>query len=260
MAEYNGAVRRRLRDRPRSPGRREGGSRRCGVEPARGRPRVFGNALQTSGDAIYGARHVGLKAGRAQRGPGAHRQPPLRLGLPGDRQRRRSRILLGEANAVLAGGTENMTQAPHVIRGAREGLQLGKGAARGLAVVGAHRLLLRPPWRRPPRTSRRSTASPARSRTTLRAALAAARGRGQEPGGFAEEIVPVEVKAGRKTRRASTSDEHPRPDTTLEGLAKLPPGRSRRTAWSPPATRRGSATAPRRVVVASAQRAAAARA
>ena len=46
-------------------------------------------------------------------------------------------IQLGEADIVLAGGMENMSQAPHVIRGLRGGLRLGQGAARGLAVGGA---------------------------------------------------------------------------------------------------------------------------
>src|SRR5262245_56534822 len=88
---------------------------------------VFGNALQTSADAIYGARHVALKAGipvpvpalTVNRLCGSGVQSVISAG---------QRLQLGEASFVLAGGMENMSQAPFVIRGARSGLRLGQGA------------------------------------------------------------------------------------------------------------------------------------
>src|SRR3954463_9184192 len=87
---------------------------------------VFGNVLQTSSDAVYGARHVGLKAGvpvevaalTVNRLCGSGIQAAISGG---------QMIQLGEADIVLAGGMESMSQAPHVIRGARTGLKLGQG-------------------------------------------------------------------------------------------------------------------------------------
>ena len=58
---------------------------RCGVEPAAVDHVVFGNVLQTSADAIYLARHVGLRAGLPIETPARHREPALRLGLRGGR-------------------------------------------------------------------------------------------------------------------------------------------------------------------------------
>src|SRR5689334_15136525 len=88
---------------------------------------IVGNALQTSGDAIYGARHVGLKAGVPKEVPALTVNRLCGSGIQsiinGAEQ-----IELGEATTVLAGSMENMSQAPHVIRGARKGLRLGQGA------------------------------------------------------------------------------------------------------------------------------------
>src|SRR4029078_884949 len=87
---------------------------------------VMGNALQTSGDAIYGARHVGLKAGVPVEGPALTVNLLRGSGIQSVISAAQ-RIRLGESRLALAGGMENMTQAPHVIRGARTGLRLGEG-------------------------------------------------------------------------------------------------------------------------------------
>src|SRR5438132_275325 len=88
---------------------------------------VFGNALQTSADAIYCARHIGLKAGLPIEVPAVTVNRLCGSGFEAITQGAQL-ILLGEANAVLAGGTESMSQAPHVVRGARWGLRLGPAA------------------------------------------------------------------------------------------------------------------------------------
>src|SRR5438093_1543146 len=85
---------------------------------------VFGNALQTSADAIYCARHVGLKAGLPIEVPAVTVNRLCGSGFEAITQGAQL-ILLGEADAVLAGGTESMSQAPHMVRGARWGLRLG---------------------------------------------------------------------------------------------------------------------------------------
>src|SRR5512141_2978238 len=94
---------------------------RSGTNPAEVDHVIFGNALQTSGDAIYGARHVGLKAGVPKEVPALTVNRLCGSGFESIVQGAQ-RILLGEAKTALAGGMENMSQAPHVIRGARRGL------------------------------------------------------------------------------------------------------------------------------------------
>ena len=85
---------------------------------------VFGNVMQTSADAIYGARHIGLKSGVPVPTPAVTVNRLCGSGFESLAQA--SQLLrLGEATMVLAGGTENMTQAPHTIRGARAGFKLG---------------------------------------------------------------------------------------------------------------------------------------
>src|SRR3954462_5035464 len=87
---------------------------------------VFGNVLHTSADAIYGARHVGLKAGVPIEVPALTVNRLCGSGIQAAISGAQM-ILLGEADVVLSGGMESMSQAPHVIRGLRSGLRLGQG-------------------------------------------------------------------------------------------------------------------------------------
>jgi len=95
---------------------------------------VMGNALQTSGDALYGARHVGLKAGVPVPVPALTVNRLCGSGIQSVVSGAQM-ILLGEANFVLAGGMENLSQAPFVIRGARSGIKLGQGALEDTLMV-----------------------------------------------------------------------------------------------------------------------------
>ena len=85
---------------------------------------IFGNVLQTSGDAIYGARHIGLKVGTTIETPALTINRLCGSGFESLIQAAQ-RLKLGEATMVLAGGAENMSQAPHVVRGSRQGFKLG---------------------------------------------------------------------------------------------------------------------------------------
>jgi len=195
--------------------------RRSGTEPGEVDHVIFGNALQTSGDAIYGARHVALKSDVPKEVPALTVNRLCGSGFESIVQGAH-RILLGEAGIVLAGGMENMSQAPHVIRGARKGLRLGQGQLEDSLMVA---LLDSYCGLYMAQTSDRVAAKYGVSReeqdayalsSQQRAAAAWAACR------LSEEIVPVEVKAGRKTIRVE-KDDHLRPDSTLEGLAALPP-------------------------------------
>src|ERR1043166_9148780 len=109
--------------------------RRSGVDPKEFEHAVFGNAQQTSGDSLYGARHVALKAGLPQEVPALTVNRLCGSGMESIAQAA-GRLLLGESQMVLAGGMENMTQAPFVIRGLRGGLKLGGGALEDSLMVG----------------------------------------------------------------------------------------------------------------------------
>ena len=194
---------------------------RSATDPADVDHVIFGNALQTSGDAIYGARHVGLKAGVPKEVPALTVNRLCGSGFESIVQGAQ-RILLGEATTVLAGGMENMSQAPHVIRGARKGLRLGQGQLEDSLMVA-----LLDSWcgLYMAQTSDRVAAKYGISReeqdeyalSSQRRAAAA-----WEACRLSEEIVAVDVKSGRKAIRVER-DDHLRPDTTLEALAKLPP-------------------------------------
>lgn len=180
---------------------------------------IVGNALQTSGDAIYGARHVGLKAGVPKEVPALTVNRLCGSGIQsiinGAEQ-----ILLGESETVLAGGMENMSQAPHVIRGARKGFKLGQGAIEDSLMValldsyvGLYMAQTSDNLARKYNISRQEQDQFAlRSQQRAGAAWEACR--------LSEEVVPVEV--GRKGEKV-TKDDHLRPDTTMEVLAKLKP-------------------------------------
>src|SRR6476646_7895659 len=99
---------------------------RTHVAPADVNHVVFGNVLQTSSDAVYGARHVGLKAGVPVEVPALTVNRLCGSGIQAAVSGAQL-ILLEEADLVLTGGMESMSQAPHVIRGLRTGLRLGQG-------------------------------------------------------------------------------------------------------------------------------------
>jgi len=182
---------------------------------------VFGNVLQTSADAIYGARHVGLKAGLKVDTPAVTVNRLCGSGIEAIIQASQ-RLLLGEASMVLAGGMENMTQAPFVIRGARTGLKLGGGALEDFLFVGLTDSYCGMPMALTAEKLAEQTGitrkdADAYALRSQQAADAAAK-----DGFFKDEISPVEVKQGRKSFVVS-EDDHRRPETTMETLEKLPP-------------------------------------
>jgi len=230
---------------------------RTGTDPGDVDHVIFGNALQTSGDAIYGARHVALKSGIPKEVPALTVNRLCGSGFESIVQGAH-RILLGEAQTVLAGGMENMSQAPHVIRGARKGLRLGQGQLEDSLMVA---LLDSYTGLYMAQTSDRVAAKYGITRreqdeyalSSQRRAAAA-----WDACRLSEEVVPVEVRAGRKTIRVER-DDHLRPDSTLEGLAALPPSFGKEgqvTAGNASGIVDGAAA----VVVTSASRAAARRA
>ncbi len=194
---------------------------RCGVLAAAIDHVVMGNALQTSGDAIYGARHVALKAGVPAETPALTVNRLCGSGIQSVVSVAQM-IRLGESKLAIAGGMENMTQAPHVIRGARSGFRLGEGKLEDSLMValfdthcGLYMAQTSDNLARRHAISRESMDAYA-----LRSQQAASQAAAQDV--FKEEIVPVEVEQGRKTVLVD-EDDHLRPETTLQILASLKP-------------------------------------
>jgi len=198
---------------------------RAGVEPGQVDHVVVGNALQTSADAIYLARHVGLQAGLPVEVPAATINRLCGSGFEaivmGARQ-----ILLDESTVVLCGGAESMSQAPHVLRGARWGLRFGPPAA---ALEDSLWAALQDPQCG---LSMAETAENLAERYKLTrrevdeyALLTQQRARrAWDEGVFTDEVIPVPARNPRtKQLEDWRADEHMRPDTTLDGLLKLPP-------------------------------------
>jgi acetyl-CoA acetyltransferase family protein len=194
---------------------------RTGIKPEWVDHVVVGNVLQTSSDAIYGARHVGLKAGVPVDVPALTVNRLCGSGIQAAVSGAQM-IRLGEAGVVLTGGIENMSQAPHVIRGLRTGLKLGQGRLEDYL----WEALLDPYCGcTMAMTAENCAAKYGISREqqdcyALRSQQLA--DKATREGRLVEEIVPVEIRT-KKGVQVVDRDDHMRPETTLDVLAKLPP-------------------------------------
>jgi len=198
--------------------------RRSGVDAKEFDHAVFGNAQQTSGDALYGARHVALKAGLPIETPALTVNRLCGSGMQ-SLVNAAQMVQLGEATTVLAGGMESMSQAPHVIRGLRWGLGLGEGKMEdslmvalldtycGLYMANTAELY----------AEQQGITREKMDEFSLQSQQKA--GSAQQACRLAEEITPVALrsKKGEPTGEMFEKDDHLRPETTMEGLAKLKP-------------------------------------
>jgi acetyl-CoA acetyltransferase family protein len=193
----------------------------AGVAPEDIDHTVIGNALQTSGDAIYGARHVALKAGVPFDRPALTVNRLCGSGIQSIISGAQL-IQLGEAQTALVGGMESMSQAPHVIRGARSGFPLGGGKLEDSLMVALLDTYCNTPMAGTAENLARKfeISREEQDEYALRSQQEAKRAK--DAGYFADEIVSVEVKS-RKSTVAFDADDHLRPETTLQGLAKLRP-------------------------------------
>ncbi len=196
----------------------------AGVEPSDVQHVLFGNALQTSADAIYLARHVGLQSGVPEAVPALTLNRLCGSGFQAVVSAAQE-ILLGQADACLVGGTESMSQAPHVVRGARWGaLRLGEAGQHfedllwqsledsqcGLPMAQTAEVL----------AERYDVSREAADRIAYESQQRAKRA--WEEGRFEAEVIPMTVRT-RRGEQEFYEDEHMRPDTTLEALAGLRP-------------------------------------
>ena len=198
-----------------------GALERSGVDPATVDQVAIGNVIQTSKDAIYFARHVALKAGLPIETPALTVNRLCGSGLQAIVSAAQM-LLLGEGQMALAGGAENMTQAPHVLRGARAGYKLGQAPqledslweALVDSYIGCGMAITAENLAEKYGITREEVDAYA-----LRSQMLARRA--QQSGWLAEEIVPVTVKDRKGNPVEITQDEGIR-DTSMEALAKLP--------------------------------------
>jgi acetyl-CoA acetyltransferase family protein len=202
----------------------KGAIERAGIDAKEFDHVVMGNAQQTSGDALYGARHVGLRAGIPIETPALTVNRLCGSGMQAIVSAAQM-IQTDEAKIVLAGGMEAMSQAPFVIRG-RDGFTLAPGGkledslmvalldsycgsymANTAELYGAQQGITR------------EMQDEFALRSQQRADAAYKEGR------LPDELVPVPLRnhKGEATGEALTEDDHRRPQTTMEGLAKLKP-------------------------------------
>jgi acetyl-CoA acetyltransferase family protein len=193
---------------------------RAGVEAESIDHVVMGNALQTSVDAIYGARHVGLKAGTTQACPALTVNRLCGSGIQ-SLVNGAQMILLGEATTVLAGGMESMSQAPYAFYGGRNGIPFGTAPELKDTLFAAlmdpmAELFMAQTAEKVAKT--REISREAQDEYALRShqlgAAAVAEGR------FGEEIAPVVIKT-RKGELVIDTDDHIKPETSLEALSRL---------------------------------------
>ena len=183
---------------------------------------IFGNVLQTAKDAIYLARHVGLHAGLPESVPALTVNRLCGSGFEAITAGARE-ILVGDAQVVLVGGTESMTQAPHVVRGGRKGFAFGKTPELEDSLwscltdtyTGLPMAITAENLAEKYTVSRQDCdAYAVTSQTRWHAAHTSGR--------FADEIVPVEIKS-RKGVTVFDTDEHPRPSSDADALGRLRP-------------------------------------
>src|SRR5205809_3573002 len=197
---------------------------RAGIKPEEFDHAVFGNAQQTSGDALYGARHVGLRAGLPIETPALTVNRLCGSGMQA-LVTGAQMIMTDEGSVVLAGGMEAMSQAPFSIRG-RDGFSLAPGGKLedslmvalldsycGLYMANTAELY----------GSQHGMTRELQDEFALRSQKRA--DDAYKAGRIQEELVPVPLKnsKGESTGESLSEDDHRRPQTTMEGLAKLKP-------------------------------------
>lgn len=198
--------------------------RRSAVEPAEIDHAVFGNAQQTSGDALYGARHVALKTGVPIEVPALTVNRICGSGIQSIVTAAQM-IQLGESKIVLAGGMESMSQAPHTIHGMRWGVGLGEGKLEDSLMVALYdsNCGLYMAQTAELYAEQQGITRDKMDEFALRSQRLA--GEAQKSGRLADEITPVPLrsKRGEPTGEMFEKDDHLRPETTMEQLQKLRP-------------------------------------
>ncbi len=195
---------------------------RSGIPKERFDDVVFGNVMQTSADAIYLARHIGLRTGLRIEVPALTLNRLCGSGLQALLTAAQS-LRLGETTYALVGGAESMSQAPHVVRGARQGFSFGANIPFEDSLWTA----LTDSYTGTPMaiTAENLAKKYSIAREACDAFALASQERAiasQGDGYFADEIVGVTVPGPKGTTQTIDRDEGPRSGLTMERLGKMP--------------------------------------
>jgi acetyl-CoA C-acetyltransferase len=216
---------------------------RAGVDPAQVDDVIMGCVGQVGEDA-YIARTSAVGAGIPIEVPAITVNRLCGSGLEAI-NRASQAIRAGDAEIIIAGGVENMSRFPYIVRNARWGIKMGDVPFEDALITGLndpfnkiHMGVTAENLAKKYGISRQEQDEFAQ-RSQQRAVEAIQAGR------FQDEIVPVTVPQRRGEPKVVKTDEHPRPDTTVDALGKLPAA-SRKRGRSPPATPPASTTPPRR--------------
>jgi acetyl-CoA acyltransferase 2 len=181
---------------------------------------IMGNVMQTSADAIYLARHVGLRCGLGQEVPALTQNRLCGSGfqavISGAEQ-----IITEQADVVLVGGSESMSQSPHIVRDARWGIPLGQSALEDSLWSALTDTYTGMPMAITAENLAEQYKLSQEQVDTYALQSQARFGEAQDKGYLDAEITPVEMKK-RKETLSFAKDEHNRPGTTMENLQKLP--------------------------------------
>ncbi|MEZ4268255.1 MAG: acetyl-CoA C-acetyltransferase [Myxococcota bacterium] len=190
-----------------------------GVDPADIDAVVFGNVVQSSKDAIYLARHVGLRAGVPESVPALTVNRLCGSGFQAVVNAAQE-ILTGQATAVLCGGAESMSQAPYVMWGARQGLKLGAQPMSDYLWDSLYDTYAGAPMSQTAENLAKRYEI-GRDESDAYAVVSQQRfAAAQTAGTFDAELSPVTI-ASRKGDTTVSRDEYNRPDTNIATLAKL---------------------------------------
>jgi acetyl-CoA acyltransferase 2 len=193
---------------------------RTGIQGSEIDHTIVGNALQTSPDAIYGARHVALKAGVPQEVPALTVNRLCGSGIQSVISGAQM-ILTGDAKTCLVGGMENMSQTPHVIWGARKGFKLGQGQLQDLLMVALMDTYCGFYMAQTSNNLAKDYGISRQDQDEFAILSQQRAGAAWDAGKFAEEVVPVEVGKGKRAKKVE-KDNHLRPETTMDDLVGLP--------------------------------------
>ncbi|HZF08134.1 MAG TPA: thiolase family protein [Thermoanaerobaculia bacterium] len=192
---------------------------RTGIAPAEIDQTFVGNALQTSTDAIYGARHVALKAGVPKEAPALTVNRLCGSGIQSVISGAQA-VLTGEATTCLVGGMENMSQAPHVIYGARRGFKLGQGQLQDLLMVSLNDPYAGCYMAQTSNNLARDYGITREQQDEFAILSQRRAGAAWQACRLSQEVAPVPVGKGKRATVVER-DDHMRPETTMEDLAGL---------------------------------------
>jgi acetyl-CoA acyltransferase 2 len=192
----------------------------AGVDPARIDHVIFGNVLHSAGDSIYTPRHIGLKLGVPQAVPALGVNRLCGSGFQTVIEAYHQ-MLAGDTRVALVGGVENMSMSPYVVRGARWGMRLGHAPMGDSMLEALHDTYIQSPMaitaenlaERYGISREQADAFALRSQSRCKAAVEGRR--------FDTELVPFALKDKKGNETLMSQDEHPKPETTPEILARL---------------------------------------